>query len=96
MDTEASARPELNKYQYAVENSDPKVPEDLDSDSSFLPVLPEYHEVLGAGARDEENTQKTSEYDTTMVLYVANIDKNDNTTWRTIYEAIGEGYFVKG
>ena len=27
--------------------------EDLDSDSSFLPGVPEYHEFLGAGARDE-------------------------------------------
>ena len=50
----------------------------MDSDSSFLPGVPEDHGVLGAGARDGENTQKTSAYDTTMDLNVANIDKNDN------------------
>ena len=30
-----------------------------------------------------------------MDLYVKNIDKNKKKTWRTIYKAIGEGYFVK-
>ena len=95
MDPEASAHPELNKYQDSVATSDIIGPEDLDPDSSFLPEVPEDHEVLGAEARDEENTQKTSDYDTTMDLDVANIDKNDNNTWRTIYEAVDEGYFVK-
>ena len=61
----------------------------------FLPEVSEDHEVLGAGDRDEENTQKTSDYDTTMDLDVANIDKNDNNTWMTIYEAIYAPYFVR-
>ena len=30
-----------------------------------------------------------------MDLYVSDIDKDGNNTWRTIYEAIDEGYFVK-
>ena len=30
-----------------------------------------------------------------MDLDVANIDKNDDNTWRTIYESIYEIYFVK-
>ena len=30
-----------------------------------------------------------------MDLDIVNIDKNKNNTWRTIYEAIDEGYFVK-
>ena len=51
--------------------------------------------MLDSGDRYEENTQKTLDYDTTMALDVANIDKNDNNTRRTIYEAIDEGYFVK-
>ena len=51
--------------------------------------------MLGARARDEKTTQKISDYDTTMDLYVENIDKNDNNTWRTIYKEIDEGYFVK-
>ena len=63
------------------------------ADSSFLPGVPEDHEVLGAGDIDEENTQKTPEYDTTMYSDVSNIDNNDNNTWRTIYEKIYEYYF---
>ena len=51
--------------------------------------------MLGKGAIDEENTQKTSDYDTTIDLNVANIDKNDNNTQRTIYREIYEGYFVR-
>ena len=31
--------------------------------------------MLGARARDEKTTQKISDYDTTMDLYVVNIDK---------------------
>ena len=50
--------------------------------------------MLVTGARDEENTHKTSEYDTTKDLDVENIDTNDNNTLRTIYEAIDEGDFV--
>ena len=42
--------------------------------------------MIVAGARDEGNTQNTSDYDTTMDLDVANIDKNVNKTWGTIYE----------
>ena len=47
------------------------------ADSSFLPEVSEYYEVLGAEDRNYGNTQKTSEYYTTMDLDVANIDKND-------------------
>ena len=47
----------------------------MDADSSSLPEVPEDYEVLCTVARDEKNTQKTSEYDTTMDLDVANIDK---------------------
>ena len=78
MDSEANDHTELDNDQDAVETTDPKEPENMDSDSSFIPELSEDHEVLGAGARDEENTQKTSDYDTTIDLNVANIDKNDN------------------
>ena len=60
MDAEASDNPKLNKYQDSVATTDPKGPEDLDSDSSFLLELTEDNEVLGAGSRQEENTQKTS------------------------------------
>ena len=52
MDTEASSHHELNKDQDSVSNADPKGPEDLDSDSSFLPEVPKYHEVIGAGDID--------------------------------------------
>ena len=83
MDAEASAHPELNKYQYEVENSYPKGPEYLDSDSSLMPEGTEHHEVLGTGARDEENTKKKSDYDTTIYLDVANIHKIYNDTRRT-------------
>ena len=55
--------------------------------------MPENHEVLGEGARYEENTQNTSDYDTKMYLDVANIDKNGNNTWRNIYKAIDKRYF---
>ena len=51
--------------------------------------------MLGAVARDEDNTQKTSYCDRTMDLYVANIDNNDNNTCGNIYEVIDEGYFVR-
>ena len=95
MHTEASAHPELNKDQDVVADTDPKGPEDMYSDSSFLPVVPEDHEVLFSGARYEENTQNTSYYDVTMDLDVANIDENYNNIWRTIYEAIDEGSFFK-
>ena len=84
MDAEASDNPKLNKYQDSVATTDPKGPEDLDSDSSFLLELTEDNEVLGAGSRQEENTQKTSDYDKTVDLDVSNIDKNDNNTRRTI------------
>ena len=51
--------------------------------------------MLGKGDRDEGNTQKISDYDMTIDLYVANIDKNLKKTWRTIYKAIDERYFVE-
>ena len=65
---EASAHPELNKDQDAVATSDPKGPEDMYAYSSCLPEVSEYHEVLGAEDRNYGNTQKTSEYDTTINL----------------------------
>ena len=37
MDKEASDHPELNKYQDAVATDYPKVPEDLEYYSSFIP-----------------------------------------------------------
>ena len=95
MDSEASAHPESNKYQNSVSAADIKGPEDLDSYSSFLPEVPKDNEVIGAGSRYEENIHKTSDYNTTMDLDVANIDKNDNNTWRTTHKEIYEGYFVK-
>ena len=55
--------------------------------------MPEDHKVIDAGARDEVNTSNTSDYDTTMDLDVAHIEKNDKNKWRTIYEAIDEHYF---
>ena len=73
MDAEASDHPGLNKYQDAVETADPKGPENLDSNSIFLPEVTEDNKVLGAGYRDEENTQKNSDYDTTMDLDVQHI-----------------------
>ena len=51
--------------------------------------------MLGARAKDEENTQKTSDYDTTMDFDVENNNNIDKNTWRNIYEEIDEGYFVK-
>ena len=53
MDAESSDHTELNKYHDSVANADLKGPEDLDSDSSFLPEVPEDHEVIGPGAVDE-------------------------------------------
>ena len=55
MDSEASAHPELRKDQDAVATADPKGPGDLNSDSIYFPGVHEYHEVLGSGARYEEN-----------------------------------------
>ena len=37
--------------------------------------MPEYHEVLGTVDGYEVKTQKNSDYDTTIYLDVANIDK---------------------
>ena len=51
--------------------------------------------MLGAGDRDEVNTQNTSDYDVIMDLEVENNDKNENKTWRTIYKEIYERYFVE-
>ena len=47
----------------------------MDTDSSFLTKIPKDHKVLGAGYINEGDTQKTSDYDITMDLYVAKIDK---------------------
>ena len=85
MYAESSAHPEVNKDKDSVVTAYPEVPEDLDADSSFLPEVPENNEVLGEGARDEVNTYNTSYYDTRMDLYISNIYKNENNTWRTIY-----------
>ena len=43
--------------------------------------------------RDDKNTHKTPAYFRATKIYVKNIDKNDDNTWRTIYEAIDEPYF---
>ena len=59
----------------------------MDAYLSFLPAVPEYHEVPDSRARDEGNTHKTSYYDTTM-KDSENINKNEHKTWSTIYEAI--------
>ena len=88
MYAESSAHPEVNKYQDAVATADPEDPEDPDEYSSFLTEVPEYHEVLGAGARDEGNTHNNPYYDMKIGLDAANIDKNEKKTWKTIYEAI--------
>ena len=53
----------------------------------------EYHEVTVSGAKDEANTQKTPDYFRKMDLDVANIDKNDKNTRKTIYKAIDAPYF---
>ena len=81
LDVEASDNPKVNKYQDAIANYDTAGPEDLDADSILLPEVLEDHEVLSAGAINEENTQKTSNYYTKMDLDVGNIDKNENKTW---------------
>ena len=87
----ASDHPEVNKYQDSEETSDPKRPEDMDVDTRFLREVIEYHGMPVVGDRNVGTTQKTSDYDMTMDLDVANIDKNDDNIWRTIYEAIDEG-----
>ena len=92
LDVEASDNPKVNKYQDAIANYDTAGPEDLDADSRFFPEVTEYHEVLGTVYTDEGNTQRTSDYDTTVDLDVANIDKNNKDKRRTIYEAIDGGY----
>ena len=88
MDVEASPHLEINKDNYSVATADPEEPEDPDEYSSFLTEVPEYHEVLGAGARDEGNTHNNPYYDMKIGLDVANIDKNEKKAWKTIYEAI--------
>ena len=60
----------------AVTTADIKGPAYMDADSIFLPEVLEDFEVLDAGSRYELNTYNTSEYDTTIDLDVANIDKN--------------------
>ena len=60
-----------------------------------MPEVPEDHEVLGAGDIYEINIQKTSDYDTTIDLYVTNIEKYINNTWKIIYKATYERYFVE-
>ena len=87
---ETSSHTEVNKYQDTVATADPEGPEDLDSDSIFLTWVFEFHEVLGAGFIDELNTQKTSDYDMTIDLYVANIDENESKKWRIIYKVVDE------
>ena len=55
--------------------------------------MTEYHQVIGTGAIESVNKNKTSDYDIKMDLDVANIDKNNNNAWGTIYEAIDEHWF---
>ena len=73
MDTEAIDHTELNKDQDKLTTADTKGPGDLDSYSIFLPGVPEDNGLIGAGARDEDNKQKTSDYDTTINLDIYNI-----------------------
>ena len=90
LDAEASAHPEVNKDQDAVATAYTEGPKYLDADTSFLPEVTEYHQVIGTGAIESVNKNKTSDYDIKMDLDVANIDKNNNNAWGTIYEAIDE------
>ena len=46
----------MNKDQDSEAISHIEVPEDMDADSSARPVVPEYSEVPGTGARYEGNT----------------------------------------
>ena len=77
MYAKSSSHPEVNKDKDEEENSYPEGTADLDADASSLPEVPKYHYVPFAGARNEGNKQNNPDYDTTMGLYVANIDKND-------------------
>ena len=77
---EASADPKSNKDQDSVATTDLVVHEDLDVDSSLLPEVTEYNELPVAGARDEENTHKTSDYDTEIDIDLANTVKNEKNT----------------
>ena len=56
----------MTKYQDAEASSRTEVPEDMDADANFLPVVPEDHKVPVLGARNEGNTQNTPEYVRTM------------------------------
>ena len=60
----------------------------MDSDAIFLCEVTKDNEVAVAGAKYKGNTHTIPDYDTTMYLDVTNIDKNDKSTWMTIYEAI--------
>ena len=53
MNAEANVHPGVNKYQDVVASADPEGPKDMDADSSFLPEVPEDHEVIGTDARDK-------------------------------------------
>ena len=55
--------------------------------------MSEYHELIGPGDIEKVNTHKTSDYDTTIYLDVANIYKIKNIAWGTILKEINERYF---
>ena len=61
---EASAHLEVLGYQDEEASANTELPEDIDSESS------DFHEVKVAGDRDDGNTHKTPDYDTTMDIDV--------------------------
>ena len=87
----------MTEYQYSVASVFPGVPKYQDAESSASPEVPEYVpkdcEVPFSGYKDEGITHNTPEYVRTMDLDVANINKNDKHTRRTIYEEIYSTYF---
>ena len=77
MYAEASAHPEVNKYQDTEATYDNEGTEDMHTYLSFITGVTEDHDALVVGAIDEGNTHKTPYYDTIINLDVTNIDKND-------------------
>ena len=75
MDAEVNTNPEVSNDQDEESTSDTEEPEYSDANASFLPEVSEDYEVPFEGSRDQGNTQKTPDYDTTMYFYVTNIDK---------------------
>ena len=78
---------EVPEDEYADASDHTEVPEDQDVEASAN------HEVTVAVDIYDVNTQKKPEYFRKMNIDVKIIDKNDNNTQRTIYEAIDAPYF---